>query len=104
MAHRKTKQHTVNVVKANFCASENLSYIDLFDGFNELYTINVATNFKFLADILDLFIKVEFILGNPALIPSTMENTFAMQKIHFKNYIENLKIIPNLWKNIINKN
>lgn len=80
MAHRKTKQHTVNVVKANFCASENLSYIDLFDGFNELYTINVATNFKFLADILDLFIKVEFILGNPALIPSTMENTFAMQR------------------------
>ena len=28
MAHRKTKQHTVNVVKAQFCAPENISYLD----------------------------------------------------------------------------
>ena len=34
MAHRKTKQHTVNVVKAQFCAPENISYLDLFEGFN----------------------------------------------------------------------
>ena len=35
MAHRKTKQHTVNVVKAQFCAPENISYLDLFEGFKK---------------------------------------------------------------------
>ena len=49
MAHRKTKQHTVNVVKAQFCAPENISYLDLFEGFNELYTINIATNIDFFS-------------------------------------------------------
>ena len=80
MAHRKTKQHTVNVVKAQFCAPENISYLDLFEGFNELYTINIATNIDFLANLLELFTKVEIIFGNFALIPSTLENTFAMQR------------------------
>ena len=64
MAHRKTKQHTVNVVKAQFCAPENISYLDLFEGFNELYTINIATNIDFLANLLELFTKVEIIFGN----------------------------------------
>ena len=80
MAHRKTKQHTVNVVKAQFCAPENISYLDLFEGFNELYTINIATNIDFLANLLELFTKVEIIFGNLALVPSTLENTFAMQR------------------------
>ena len=60
MAHRKTKQHTVNVVKAQFCAPENISYLDLFEGFNELYTINIATNIDFLANLLELFTKVDY--------------------------------------------
>lgn len=80
MAHRKTKQHTVNVVKAQFCAPETLSYLDLFEGFNELYIINTITNLNFIANIIDFFTKIEIILGNPALIPSTLENTFAMQR------------------------
>ena len=71
MAHRKTKQHTVNVVKAQFCAPENISYLDLFEGFNELYTINIATNIDFLANLLELFTKVEIIFGNLAPVSYT---------------------------------
>ena len=80
MAHRKTKQHTINVVKAQFSVSENISYLDLFEGFTDLYTINIATNLDFLTNLLNMFQQVEFVLGNPALVASTLENTFAMQR------------------------
>lgn len=80
MAYRKTKQHTIDVVKAQFSASENISYLDLFEGFTDLYTINIATNIDFLSNILNMFQRIEFILGNPALVASTFENTLAMQR------------------------
>lgn len=80
MAHRKTKQHTINFVKASFNSSDNLSYLDLFDGFNKLYMINVGYNLDFFYAIAGSLTKVEVILGNPGTVNSSLENTLAMQK------------------------
>lgn len=80
MAHRKTKQHTVNVIKAQFNTAENISYLDLFEGYDELHAINFVNNLNFTADILDFFLKVEIILGNSGLVPATLDNIFAMQR------------------------
>ena len=87
MAHRKTKQHTVNVVKAQFCAPENISYLDLFEGFNELYTINIATNIDFLANLLELFTKVEIIFGNLALCTIYFRKYICYAKKYFARII-----------------
>ena len=80
MAHRKTKQHTVNVITANFTAPTNISYLDLFEGYDELYAINFITNLDFLAEIMQFFTKIEIIFGNPSIIPTRLDTTFAMQR------------------------
>ena len=80
MAHRKTKQHTVNVVMANFSAPDNLSYLDLFEGYDELYAVNFVSNLDFLTEIIPFFTKAEIIFGNPAIVPTRLDTTFAMQK------------------------
>ena len=80
MAHRKTKQHTVNVVMANFSAPDNLSYLDLFEGYDELYAVNFVSNLDFLTEIISFFTKAEIIFGNPAIVPTRLDTTFAMQK------------------------
>lgn len=80
MAHRKTKQHTVNVVMANFSTPDNLSYLDLFEGYDELYAVNFVSNLDFLTEIIPFFTKAEIIFGNPAIVPTRLDTTFAMQK------------------------
>lgn len=80
MAHRKTKQHTVNVVMADFSAPANLSYLDLFEGYDELYAINFVSNLDFLTQLMPSFTKIEIIFGNPAVIPARLDTIFAMQR------------------------
>ena len=89
MAHRKTKQHTVNVIKAQFNLVENMSYLDLFEGYDELYAINFVYNLDFLASILDYFAKAEIILGNSGVVPATLDNVFAMQRYGLQELYKN---------------
>lgn len=80
MAHRKTKQHTVNVIKAQFAQADTISYLDLFEGYDELHILNSTDNLDFVISLLNEDNKAEIILGNPAIIPNTLENILAMQR------------------------
>ncbi len=92
MANRKTKQHTITIVKAQFDTSENLSYLDLFEGYDEIYAVNYVHNLDFLIDLLPRFKKAEYILGNPGLITATLENTCAMQIEALQNIYKNERL------------
>lgn len=92
MANRKTKQHTITIVKAQFDTSENLSYLDLFEGYDEIYAVNYVHNLDFLIDLLPRFQKAEYILGNPGLITATLENTCAMQIEALQNIYKNERL------------
>lgn len=80
MAHRKTKQHTVNVIKAQFTQVDTISYLDLFEGYDELHILNSTDNLDFVMSLLTDETKAEIIFGNPSLIPNTLENILAMQR------------------------
>lgn len=78
--HRKTKQHTVNVIKAQFTQADTLSYLDLFEGYDEILMMNSSDNLDFIISLLPNFAQAQIILGNPGLIPNTLENVLAMQR------------------------
>ncbi len=89
MAHRKTKLHTVNIIKAQFSTAENLSYLDLFEGYDEIRAVDFVNNLSFIADIIEFFDRADIILGNAGIIPSTLENTFAMQRYAIMELLKN---------------
>ena len=60
---KKIISDTLKVVKAQFIESEETNWIDLFEGFSELYAITYSSSIGFTADLLKYFETAEIIYG-----------------------------------------
>lgn len=88
----------IDVKRMKFVASENVSWEELFDGFNDLKAITYSSGINFVNRLLNLFDTAEIIFGCEAVMSYRMHETMAFQS----KLIDSLRSSPSQ-KTILNK-
>lgn len=69
----------IEVVRASFIGAEKLSWIDLFEGFDELYAITYSSGLQFVNTVLDRFKYAEIIFGCESVMNNDIAAIISMQ-------------------------
>ena len=72
------QEETLDVVKAEFIQAERLNWIDLFDGYDELYAITYSSGIDFVEQVASRFEKAEVILGYESVMSADAARLAAL--------------------------
>jgi len=73
------EQTGLRVVKAQFEEVQEMTWKDLFGGYDEMKAITYSSSAKFIAKLLPLFKKSEIIFGCPGVMSYTLQEAMAFQ-------------------------
>lgn len=73
------KQTKLDVVKSHFLGAEQLSWEELFDGFDELYAITFSSGLQFMNKLLQKFSYAEVIFGCEKVMGDGLEAIIALE-------------------------
>lgn len=75
----KLFENGLDVVKADFCGVDTLSWETLFSGFDTLHAITYSSGIGFVYQLLDLFEEAEVIFGCDQVISYSLQEIMAYQ-------------------------
>lgn len=70
----------LNVIHAKYIEEENLSYQDLFQGFDELYAVTYSLGVRQIENVMRFFKYGEVIVGSPSQVRKDLAKLFAQQE------------------------
>lgn len=76
---KEVVENKLNVVKADFIASEKMAWKELFSGYNKLWAITYSSGINFVYSLLDMFEYAEVIFGCEKVISHSMHDIIAYQ-------------------------
>jgi len=69
----------IDVVRAKFIEAETMSWEELFEGYNKLYSITYSSGIDFICKLLKKFERAEIIFGFEEVLSYSMQEIFAYQ-------------------------
>lgn len=69
----------LDIVRAEFCGAETLSWEELFEGYDSLYAITYSSGIDFICELLKKFNKAEIIFGFEEVISYNLQEIMAYQ-------------------------
>lgn len=69
----------LDVVRLHFLSSEQMTWRELFDGYQELRAITFSSGMNFVYNLLDLFENAEIIFGNEVILNGSLQEAIAYQ-------------------------
>lgn len=78
------KDNTLQVVNAAMTGSQQVSWHDLFDGFDELYVITFSSGIDFTTKLLDQFKYAEIIYGCDAILSNDISAVMSVESSMIK--------------------
>lgn len=85
----KTISSKIRVVNAQFKDCEEVTWQDLFVGFDELRAITFSSGISFVNKVLDLYEDTEIIFGNENVMSTTMSAIMAYQVAQIQDLVKN---------------
>ncbi|MBQ8317600.1 MAG: phospholipase D family protein [Lachnospiraceae bacterium] len=70
----------LQVVQAKFIQSRELSWQELFDGFDEMYVITFSSGLRFMEQLIDRFDYTEIIFGCEGLVDDSLATIMAVER------------------------
>jgi len=70
----------LDVVHLEFTSVENLTWEELFDGFDSLHAITFSSSIGFISNIVEKFNEVDIIFGNQNVMSFRLEEILSFQK------------------------
>ena len=69
----------IDVVKAEFIEAETLNWIELFEGYNNLFAITYSSGIRFICKLLNEFDNAEIIFGFDEVLSYSLQEIMAYQ-------------------------
>jgi hypothetical protein len=69
----------LDVVRAEFCEAETVSWKELFDGFDQLYAITYSSGINFICKLITMFNEAEIIFGFDQVLSYNLQEIMAYQ-------------------------
>lgn len=73
------ESNKLDVVKAEFCEAETLSWEELFEGFEKIYAITYSSSMDFVCKLLEKFKRAEIIFGFEDVLSYNLQEVMAYQ-------------------------
>lgn len=73
------ESNKLDVVKAEFCEAETLSWEELFEGFEKIYAITYSSSMDFVCRLLEKFKRAEIIFGFEDVLSYNLQEVMAYQ-------------------------
>lgn len=89
---RQEKKDILTVIRAEYKASQQCSYEDLFEGFDELYALTYSVGVKQVERVMQYFKYGEVIIGSPSQIHKNLAEMLAKQEYDIGYFSRNKEL------------